>query len=418
MNRLLLVLGISLSVSFFCSVLEAVFLSVTQSWVAVLKEQGKRSGRWLSEMLGRVDEPIAAILTLNTIAHTVGATMGGAIALEVFGDRWIALFSAVLTFIILVFSEIIPKTLGAVYWRALAGPTAYSLVFLVVLLKPILLPLSWFNRLIRPREDRRLTVSRAEIEVLAEIGRREGTLGENEWSVVRNALAMRTVVAGDVMTPRTDIVAISVEASVEEGVNLMLDRGHLRVPVFQDDLDHIVGFLAARDLWGAARSGEEKIRPFIRPVTFAPARKSAEVLISEMQEQRIKMVIVVDEFGGTAGLLTLEDLIEEIIGEIHDEHEPEVPEDIKKLEGGAYRVRGDVLIRQLNEVLGPTIPGEGADTVGGYVFGHLGRLPRNGDELTLPDWTVRVSRVRGRRIETVEFLPRGSTVEPYDPAGT
>ena len=160
MSQLLWVLRISLSLSFLCSILEAVFLSITHSWVGVLKERGERAGDWLGSMLDRIEEPIGAILTLNTIAHTVGAVMGGAIALELFGDRWIALFSAVLTFVILVFSEIIPKTLGATYWQSLSVPTAYILVFLTVILKPILAPLSWLNRLIQPRERKRATVSR------------------------------------------------------------------------------------------------------------------------------------------------------------------------------------------------------------------------------------------------------------------
>ncbi len=209
MNQLIWVLGVSLSVSFLCSILEAVFLSITHSWVGVLEERGERAGVWLKELLNKIDEPIAAILTLNTVAHTVGAAMGGAIALEVFGDRWIALFSVGLTLAILIFSEIIPKTLGATYWQALSIPTAYILKFMVVAFKPVLAPLSWFNRLIQPRGKKEATVSRAEIQVLAEIGRREGILREDEWSVVSNVMTLGQVEVGEVMTPRTDMVAVS-----------------------------------------------------------------------------------------------------------------------------------------------------------------------------------------------------------------
>jgi putative hemolysin len=405
MIELVWVLGVSLSISFLCSILEAVFLSVTHSWVGVLKGRGARAGLWLEEMLGRIDEPIAAILTLNTIAHTVGAAMGGAIALEVFGDRWIALFSAALTFTILVFSEIIPKTLGATYWQSLSVPTAYVLAFLVIALKPILLPLSWLNRLLQPRGAKRASVSRAEIEILAEIGRREGVLQEQEWSVVRNMLALRAVEVGQVMTPRTDIVAVSLEATVEEAMGLMLDTGRLRTPVYDGDLDHVVGLLAARDLWQLARSGGTAIGPAVRPVTFTPEGKPVEELITEMREGRIKLAMVLDEFGGTAGLVTLEDLIEEIIGEIQDEHEPPDPEPVQELGEGEALIRGDALIRDVNSLLRLELPEEGADTVGGFVFGCLGRVPVVGDEVRMEGGLFRVVRVRGRRILSVRWIP-------------
>ena len=405
MSRLLWVLGISLSLSFLCSILEAVFLSITHSYVGVLREQGVRAGEWLNRMQERIEEPIAAILTLNTIAHTVGAAMGGAIALDVFGSRWLAIFSAVLTLVILVFSEIIPKTFGATYWQVLSVPTAYVLRFLVVLMKPILVPLSWFTRLIQPRGRKRVTVSRAEIEVLAEIGRRQGTLGEDEWIVVSNVMSLAAVEVGEVMTPRTDMVAVPLEASVRDAMNLMLDSGHLRLPVFEEDLDHVVGVMLARDLWRADREGEEEIRSMVRPIPFAPEGRPVEQLLSEMRAQRIKMVIVLDEFGGTAGLATLEDLVEEIIGEIQDEHEEKEPDDFQRLDSGEFVVLGRALVRDLNARLSMELPEGEAGTVGGFVFGRLGRVGRVGDEVPVDGGTLRITQMRGRRIELLRFVP-------------
>lgn len=405
MSRLLWVLGIALSLSFLCSILEAVFLSITHSYVGVLQERGERAGDWLNRMQERIEEPIAAILTLNTIAHTVGAAMGGAIALDVFGNRWLALFSAVLTLVILVFSEIIPKTLGATYWQALSVPTAYVLSFLVVLLKPLLVPLSWFTRLIQPRGRKRVTVSRAELEVLAEIGRREGTLGEEEWNVVSNVMSLAKLEVGDVMTPRTDMVAVPLEASVRDAMNLMVDCGHLRLPVFEGNLDHLVGVLLARDLWRADREGEDEVRSVVRPIPFAPEGRPVEQQLSEMRAQRTKMVIVLDEFGGTAGLATLEDLIEEIIGEIQDEHERDEPDDFHETDNGEVVVRGRALVRDLNAHLSMDLPEGEADTVGGFVFGRLGRVGQVGDEVTVDEGTLRITQMQGRRIELLRFVP-------------
>jgi putative hemolysin len=409
MTNLLLVVGLALAVSFLCSILESVLLSITRSFVGVLEERGERAGRLLARMQEQIDEPIAAILTLNTIGHTVGATLAGALALQVFGSRWLAAFSAALTLAILVFSEILPKTLGATYWQRLARPTAYTLQVLIVLMKPILIPLAWFNRLITPRGRRPPTVSRAELEVLAEIGRREGGLDEEEWQVVSNVMKLDEMKVGEVMTPRTQMVAVPVEATVEQAIATMLEEGHLRLPVYESSIDRVVGVLLARDLWRADREGLSSIRKVLRPPRFVPISKPVEDLIHEMRQERIKMAIVVDEFGGTAGLVTLEDLLEEIVGEIQDEHEQE-PLPFEELGRGEIRIAGSVALWEVNERFGLDLPEDLYDTIGGFVFGRIGRIAEVGDEVAVDGGRFRVIRMDGRRIDRVAFYPE----EPED----
>jgi putative hemolysin len=408
MTTLAWVLGIALGISFLCSILEAVLLSVNHSFVALLRDEGRRAGEYLHRMQQRIDEPISAILTLNTIAHTMGAAMGGGLALQVFGEEWVAIFSAALTLTILLVSEIIPKTLGATFWKTLAPPTAYVLQVLIWVMKPILVPLSVFSRMIARERAAQSTVSRAELEVLAEIGRREGTLGEEEWRVVTNVMNLPEVTVGEVMTPRTDMVAIPLDASVEEAKNLMLDQGHLRLPVFDGTVDRIAGILLARDLWQADREGVTEIRGLMRPAHFAPAGKPAQDLLVELRPQRGKMVIVVDEFGGTAGLATLEDLIEEIVGEIQDEHEADEPLPFQEVGGGIVRIWGGVPLREVNERLDLELAEDLHDTIGGFVFGALNRVPVVGDEVALEEGRLRVVKMRGRRIEFLRFFPAGS----------
>ncbi len=403
MVTLFWVLAISLSISFLCSILEAVLLSITYSYVALLREAGHPAGRLLHRMQDEIDEPIAAILTLNTIAHTVGAALGGALALEVWGDRWIALFSAALTLAILLFSEIVPKTIGATFWKELARPAAYVLRGMIIVMKPILIPLSLFNRLVALTGERPSTVSRAELEVLAEMGRREGTLAEDEWQVMSNVIRLGEVAVGEIMTPRTEIIAVPVDADVQEAKDLMLDEGHLRLPVYEGSLDQIVGVLLARDLWRADRDGHSSIREVVRPVPFSPEGKAVEDLIPEMRKHRNKMAIVVDEFGGTAGLVTLEDLIEEIIGEIRDEHEGDEPEDFQRLPTGDVRIWGGVPLREVNERFSLSLPEDLHDTIGGYLFGRLNRIGQVGDVVEVEGGSFRISRMRGRRIEFVLF---------------
>jgi putative hemolysin len=404
MVTLVVVIGISLGISFLCSILESVLLSITHGFVAVLQEQGDRTGDVLARMRRGIDQPIAAILTLNTISHTVGAAIGGALALQAFGDRWIALFSAVLTLAILIFSEILPKTIGATHWQRLAKPTTHVLRALIFVMKPILVPLAAFNRLITPRGERPPTVSRAELEVLAEIGRREGAIDEDEWQVVTNVMNLDEVRVGEVMTPRTSIVAVPIEATVEEAERVMLDEGHMRLPVYEGSIDHIVGILLGRDLWRATREGMREIRPLVRAPRFVPASKPVEDLIKEMRRERIHMSIVLDEFGGTAGLVALEDLIEEIIGEIQDEHEQE-PLPFEATAQGEVRIAGTVPIWEVNQRFELELPEDFYDTIGGFIFGQLGRIAKLHDEVRVPGGRFRVIGMDGRRIDRLDFVP-------------
>ncbi len=396
---LLWILGISLSVSALCSVLEAVLLSVTHSYAEVLKEQGSKAGHYLDVMKGKIDEPIAAILTLNTIAHTAGAALGGWRAGIVFGEAWIAVFTGVLTLIILLFSEIIPKTIGATFWKQLGRPAAHVLWWMVILMKPILIPLNLFSQLIRREKGK--TVSRAELEVLAQIGYSEGTIDEDEWQVVTNVIRLGEVTVGEVMTPRTDMIAIPQHSTVEGVIEIMLEEGHLRLPVYAESIDKVTGLLLARDLWRAHRDGVTDISEILRPVQFLPATKLVEDLIPEMRAHRSKMAIVIDEFGGTAGLVTLEDLIEEIVGEIQDEHEGDEPLSFEELDDGTVRIWGGVAVREVNDRLHLSMAEEPHDTLGGYVFGELNRIGRVGDVVQLENASLRIVQMRGRRVEYV-----------------
>ena len=402
MALLLWILGISLSISSLCSILEAVLLSVTHSYVEVLKDQGSKAGDYLHAMKQKIDEPIAAILTLNTIAHTVGATLGGWQAAIVFGEPLIGVFTGVLTLVILVFSEIIPKTIGATFWQPLGQPSAHVLRWMVILMKPILIPLNLFSRLLRSRKGS--TVSRAELEVLAQIGYSEGTIDEDEWQVVTNVIRLGEVTVGEVMTPRTDMIAIPRESTVEEAIEIMLDEGHLRLPVYSESIDKIEGLLLARDLWRAHRDGVTEISEILRPVQFLPTTKLVEDLIPEMRTQRAKMAIVIDEFGGTAGLVTLEDLIEEIVGEIQDEHEEDEPLSFEDLDDGTVRIWGGVAVREVNDRLDLSVSGEPHDTLGGYVFGELNRIGRVGDIVEIENARLRIAQMRGRRVEYVVLV--------------
>lgn len=414
MTILIVTLIATLAVSGLCSILEAVLLSIDTSFVEMRRAQGRRSGRLLHELKSHIDQPIAAILTLNTVAHTAGAAFAGSLAYELFGSAWVAGFSAVFTFAILVFSEIIPKTAGARFCKQLAPPSAYVLKALTFTMTPLLVPLSWVQRLVQG-SGTGPDISREEIEVMARMAWTTGTLAEDEWQVVSNVMRLGEVPVGEVMTPRTDIVAIDAGATVEEAKEVMLDHGHLRLPVHTGALDRIVGVLVARDLWRADQNGVTEIRDLPRTPIFAPLSRPVQQLIPELRDKGAKMAIVLDEFGGTAGLATFEDLIEEIVGEIRDEHEAHEPAEFQRLADGSVRVWGGVSVREANQRLAMELPSDLSDTVGGYVFGSLHRVPRPGDEVPVDGGRLRVARMRGRRVEFVVFLPNNVASRPDTP---
>jgi CBS domain containing-hemolysin-like protein len=401
---LLLVVMAGLMVSFLCSILEAVLLSMTHSYVALLQDSGDRTGALLARMRSNIDEPIAAILTLNTIAHTMGAALGGAIALRIFGEAWIAAFSAVLTLAILVFSEILPKTIGATYWQQLGKPTAWVLRGLIVVLRPILIPLAWFNRLITPRRDGQPIVSRAELEVLAEVGRRQGTLAEEEWRVVSNIINLAEVRVAEVMTPRTRVAAVDVDDGVSGARALFREHGHRRYPVFEGSIDEILGIVTVGDILRAEDEGMPDLRAVLRPSRFVPETKPVDALIREMRSDRVSFAVVIDEFGGTAGVVTLEDLVEEIIGEMRSEHDPDF-EAMRPLGDGSFLIAGTTSLHEVNERILLELEDEEHTTIAGFLISRLGRLGRTGDVVAVPGGRFEITGTDGRRIASIRYTP-------------
>ncbi|WP_374764714.1 CNNM domain-containing protein [Yunchengibacter salinarum] len=321
MTLLLLYLMLALVVSFLCSVAEAVFLSARSSHVLHLVQSGVPWARKLLSLQAAPDKPLAAILTLNTIAHTVGAAGAGAQAALVFGDAWVGAFSAVLTFLILVLSEIIPKTLGATYWRALLHPVTIFIEGLAVMLAPFVWMSRRLTRLIAPGggDDE---VSREEIVALMEAGAEGGHIGGSEVAIVRNLMRLDRVRVRDVMTPRPVVFALHEDTTVSA---LMADekaRPFSRIPIHGDDADAMTGFILKQDvmLAQAEGRGETPLKALKRDFLAVPPGLTLIRLLKHMVDGHHHIALVFDEFGGFQGVVSQEDLFETLIGlEIMDE---------------------------------------------------------------------------------------------------
>jgi len=301
--------------------MEAVLLSVSPSYVARIERDRPALGRRLKSLKDDVDRPLAAILSLNTIAHTVGAAGAGAQAAVVFGSAYVGVISGVLTFLILVLSEIIPKTLGAVYWRALAPMMVRVLVPIIVVLWPLVKMAEGLSWLIA-RNKEKATVHREEFIAMAHRGEEEGILHEDESRIMKNLFRFRLVRAEDIMTPRTVLFMLPENRTVSETLTSYPDIRFSRIPVYGEGQDDVTGFILKNDLllWAARGEGESKLTELRRPLKAVPGDLTLRDLFEWMMDQRAHISLVVDEYGGTEGVVTMEDVVETLLGlEIVDE---------------------------------------------------------------------------------------------------
>jgi CBS domain containing-hemolysin-like protein len=313
---------LALIVSFLCSVAEAVLLSITPSYIARLREVKPKLATLLKRLKqDNVDQSLAAILTLNTIAHTVGAVGSGAKAAVVFGSVWVGMFSAVMTLMILFLSEIIPKTLGAVFWRKLSGVTAIFVRGLILTLYPLIKVSEGLTRLIARRKNLHV-FSREEFIAMARIGEQAGQIDEDQSRIIRNLFRLESLTAADIMTPRTVIAALRQDMTITEALDANANTPFSRLPLYRTNLDHITGFILKDDmLLAKARDQDDvKLETLKRDIMTVAGKMPLSDLLESLLDDRQHIALVVDEYGGTKGLVTLEDVVETLLGmEIVDE---------------------------------------------------------------------------------------------------
>ncbi len=292
----------------------------------MLINEGKSSGRLLKELKDEVSKPLAAILTLNTIAHTVGAAGAGAQATIVFGSVYLGVFSAVLTLLILVFSEIIPKTLGAHYWRKLAGFSAHTLKYMITILYPFVILSEVLTRQLKG-EPTLSGFSPEEFVAMADLSSEEGQLEEQESQFLKNLLLLRKMQVRDAMTPRTVIFSLPATFLVEEYYHKYDKTTFSRIPVYSDDPDNIIGYVFRSDLLlaQARGNGQKAIEKYVFPISAVLESMPLRSVFNSLLETRAHIILAVNEYGGVQGVITLEDIIETALGlEIVDEKDQAV----------------------------------------------------------------------------------------------
>lgn len=338
MTLLFIYLFIAIGVSFLCSILEAVLLSVTPSFSEKVQTDFPKRGAKLREVKEKLDESLSSILILNTFAHTMGAAGVGSQALQVFGPEWETLIAVVLTLVILYFSEIIPKTLGATFWRQLAFPAAYTISWLVKLVYPLVWLATRITRLFGKKKDNEIT--REEVIALASLGHKDGNIISQENTYLENVLSLHEVKTEQIFTPRSVVHMVQADLTVTEALNDPKSRHFTRMPVYGESMDDIRGKIIRPDLYEAERNGhgDDPVHKFALPIVRVSEKLPVQNLMDMFIRQKLHLFLVEDEFGQTAGVVTLEDAIETMLGrEIVDESD--TVEDMQAFAKEQYRER-------------------------------------------------------------------------------
>lgn len=321
MDLLFIYIFVAIAFSFLCSILEAVLLSVNHAYIALLINEGHPAGKLFKKWKGDIGKPLIAILTLNTIAHTIGAAGAGAQATLVFGSAYLGIFSAVLTLLILVFSEVIPKTLGAQYWRQLVPFSAFALKHMIWVLYPFIKLAEKITNCFKGQPELS-GLSREEFASMADLSSEEGQLDEQETHFLKNLLLLRKMQVKDAMTPRTVMFNLAGTLLVEEYFHKYDKISFSRIPIYKDDPDNIVGYVFRSDLLlaQARGNGQSSLDNYLRPIPVAPEMISLHNIFSKFVKERSHIMLVIDEYGNVQGVITLEDVIETALGiEIVDE---------------------------------------------------------------------------------------------------
>ncbi len=350
MELLLLYLFLALSVSFLCSVMEAVILSVSASFIHTKQSEGKISAKKLAKHKENIDRPLSAILTLNTIAHTVGAAGVGAQAVAIWGEAYFGLISAVLTILILFLSEILPKTIGALYWRRLALYSSGIITIMIFITYPLVLISELLTKLIAGKKVNHNAVSREDLSALTKLGTKEGVFEENESKIIHNLLRLKSIKVNQILTPRTVVLSAQEDETLLDFFNKKENLKFSRIPVYSKSIDDVTGYVLKSEILENIANDNYKIplKDLKRDITIAHENFNIPSIFDLLISKKEHIAIILDEYGGLEGIITMEDIIETILGlEIVDEKDSQV--DMQHMAKEKWKLRAKKLNIDLYE---------------------------------------------------------------------
>lgn len=397
-----------LCLSAFFSSAETALTTVNKMRVRTLAEAGHKQAITLTKVIEEPGKMLSTILVGNNIVNLSASSLMTTLTMQMFGSKAVGIATGVLTLLILVFGEITPKTLSTIYSEQIALRYAKIIYTLMIIFTPVIFFVNQLSLgvLLLLRIDpnkKRDPITEDELRTIVEVSHEEGVIESEEKKMINNVFDFGDSLAKDIMVPRIDMVMVEVDATYDEVIAVFREERFTRVPVYEDSTDNVIGIINMKDLILFDKDEEFTVRDFLRePLYTYEFKKTAELMV-EMRKTFNNIVIVLDEYGATAGLITLEDMLEEIVGEIRDEYDQDEEDEVQEVAPGEYMVEGSMKLDDLNDMLGLKLESEDYDSIGGLVIGILDHLPEAGESVTYENLRLVVEHMEKNRVEKIHL---------------
>ena len=413
----LLILILLIGLSAFFSSAETALTTVNKIRIRNLAEAGDKSAVTLTKVLEDQGKMLSAILVGNNVVNLTASSMSTPLAMNIWSNKAVGIATGVLTLVILVFGEISPKTISTLYSEKISLKYAKIIYLFMTVMTPVIYAVnvlsSGFLRLVHVDPNRKQeAITEDELRTIVEVSHEEGVIESEEKKIINNVFDFGDSVAKDIMVPRIDMAMVEVGATYDELIDIFREEKYTRMPVYEETTDNVIGIINMKDVLLIDRNEEFHVRDLLREPLYTYEYKNTAELMVEMRQTSNNMIIVLDEYGATAGMITLEDLLEEIVGEIRDEYDEDEEQELVEVGPGEYVVEGSMKLTDLNDYLELNLQSEDYDSIGGLVIALLDHLPEEGEDVVIDGIRLVVDRLDKNRIDRVHmYLPKEQNVD-------
>ena len=405
---LFIVLIVLLALSAFFSSAETALTTVNKIRVRTLAENGDKQAEYVLKIIEDPSKMLSAILIGNNVVNLYASSLATVLATHIWGNKIVGIATGILTLLILIFGEITPKTVATIQAERIAFRFAKIIYYIMTVLTPVIFVVNQLSFLVLKllRVDVKAkgeSITEDELRTIVEVSHEEGVIESEEKKMINNVFDFGDAVARDVMLPKVNMTFVDVDATYDELMEVFRSEKYTRYPVYEETTDNVIGIVNIKDLFLIPKDKEFKLRDYLREPYYTYEFKKTTELMVELRKTMNSVAIVLDEYGATAGLITLEDMLEEIVGEIRDEYDADEEDSIRKINPKEYVIEGAMKLDDLDDQLGLDLKSEDYDSVGGYIIGLLDHLPQAGEEVTSGNLRFVVDTVERNRIDKVHL---------------